>query len=164
MMEDKRSIRHVADVRPLERQQAGDGEREIVSRFYDYFDRGDVDAALAVFSDDLETTDPGMGTVHGLGPFREYLETLKRAVPNARAVIEEMREAGDAVIVEGRFVGTHTGPLEGPDGTIEPSGASVDLRFADVSRVRGGKIVSYHTYYDQLGLLTQLGAMEEPAA
>lgn len=163
-MEARRSTEHAADVRPLERHQAGDGEREIVSRFYENFDRGDVGAALAVFSDDLETTDPGMGTVYGLAPFREYLETLKRAVPDARAVIEEMREAGDAVIVEGRFVGTHTGPLEGPDGAIEPSGASVDLRFADVSRVRGGKIVSYHTYYDQLGLLTQLGALEEPAA
>ena len=110
----------------------------------------------AVFSDDLETTDPGMGTVHGLAPFREYLETLKRAVPDARALVEAMYEAGEAVIVEGRFLGTHTGPLAGSDGDIEPTGASVDLRFADVSRVRGGKI-SYHTYYDQLRLLTQSG-------
>jgi ketosteroid isomerase-like protein len=68
-----------------------------------------------------------------------------------------MYAVGDAVIVEGRFVGTHTGPLACPDGDIEPTGASVDLRFADVSRVRDGKIVSYHTYYDQLGLLAQLG-------
>jgi hypothetical protein len=42
-------------------------------------------------------------------------------------------------------------------GDIEPTGAGIDLRFADVSRVRGGRIVSYHTYYDQLGLLSQLG-------
>jgi len=33
----------------------------------------------------------------------------------------------------------------------------VDLRFADISRAQDGRIVSYHTYYDQLGLLTQLG-------
>jgi ketosteroid isomerase-like protein len=156
MMAAKKSTQYAADVRPQERHQDGD-ERELVSRFYENFDRGDLEAALAVFSDDLETTDPGMGTVHGLQPFREYLETLKRAVPDARALIEAIYEAGDAVIVEGRFVGRHTGPLAGPDGDIEPTGASVDLRFADVSRVRDGKIVSYHTYYDQLGLLTQLG-------
>ncbi len=36
-------------------------------------------------------------------------------------------------------------------------GAAVDLRFADISQVRNGKIVAYHTYYDRLGLLTQLG-------
>jgi ketosteroid isomerase-like protein len=59
--------------------------------------------------------------------------------------------------VEGRFTGTHTGPLATDDGDVEPPGATVDLRFADVSRVRDREIVAYHTYYDQLGLLTQLG-------
>lgn len=57
--------------------------RESATRFYEAFDAGDVDAVLSVFSDELETTDPGMGTVHGHGPFREYIETLKRAVPDA---------------------------------------------------------------------------------
>jgi ketosteroid isomerase-like protein len=134
--------------------------RELATRFYESFDAGDINAVLSVFSEDLETTDPGMGTVHGLGPFREYIETLKRGVPDARAVIDHMYDANDAVIVEGRFVGTFTGPLASPDGDIEPTGASVDLRFADVSRARKGRIVSYHTYYDQLGLLTQLGVMQ----
>jgi len=136
---------------------------DLVAGFYAAFDDGDVDAALALFDDDLETTDPGMGTVHGLSPFREYLEALKRAVPDARAVVDRMLAADDTVVVEGRFVGTFTGPLATPDGEVEPTGASVDLRFADVSRVRNGKVVSYHTYYDQLGLLTQLGLMPDPA-
>ncbi|HEX2587181.1 MAG TPA: nuclear transport factor 2 family protein [Gaiellales bacterium] len=139
---------------------AGLTARELVTRFYEAFDAGDADAVLSVFSDELETTDPGMGTVHGHGPFREYIETLKRAVPDARAVIEGMYDDGDVVVVEGRFAGTFTGPLASPDGDIDPTGATVDLRFADVSRARNGKIVSYHTYYDQLGLLTQLGIME----
>jgi ketosteroid isomerase-like protein len=134
--------------------------RELASRFYEAFDAGDLDAVMSVFSEDLETTDPGIGTVHGQGPFREYIETLKRAVPDAKAVIDGIYDAGDVVVVEGRFAGTFTGPLATPDGDIEPTGAGVDLRFADVSRAQGGKIVSYHTYYDQLGLLQQLGVME----
>jgi len=138
--------------------------RACVSRFYENFDRGDIEGAVSAFSDELETTDPGMGTVYGLEPFRTYLETLKRAMPDAQAVVEQVREAGDTVVVEGRFVGTHTGPLAAPEGDVEPTGASIDLRFADVSRVRDGRIVSYHTYYDQLGLLTQLGLLGESAA
>lgn len=137
----------------------GDRPQELVAAFYEHFDSGDIAAAVSAFSDELETVDPGMGTVHGLGPFQEYLETFKRAMPDAKAVVEQIYQAGDRVIVEGRFVGTHTGPLAGPDGDIEATGASVDLNFADVSRVQSGKIVSYHTYYDQLGLLTQLGLM-----
>jgi len=135
----------------------GSGVLGLVLRFYEHFDSGDIDAALSLFSGEVEVTDPGMGTVHGLEPFREYLETLKRALPDAQAIVEQPYEANNSVIVEGRFVGTHTGPLATPDGDVEPSGARVDLRFADVSTVRDGKIASYHTYYDQLGLLTQLG-------
>jgi len=138
---------------------AAETPTQTAKRFYERFDAGDLDGILAVFSPELETTDPGMGTVHGLAPFREYLETLKRAMPDAQAVIEKTFEADDAVIVEGRFVGTFTGPLASPDGDVAPNGATVDLRFADVSCIRDGKIVSYHTYYDQLGMLTQLGLM-----
>ena len=136
----------------------------LIARFYEGFDRGDLDAATSVFSARLETTDPGMGTVHGLAPFREYLETFKLAMPDARAVVERIHLAGDTVVVEGRFVGTHTGPLVTPEGEVAPTGARVDLRFADVSHISDGKIDSYHTYYDQLRLMTQLGLTEDRAA
>ena len=140
-----------------------DGRRELVTGFYENFNSNDIDAALSAFSSMLETIGPGMGTVYGHQPFREYLEIFKRAMPDAHAVIESLFEAGETVIVEGRFVGTHTGPLASPDGDLEPTGARVDLRFADCSRLQNGQIVSYHTYYDQLGLLTQLGLMGEAA-
>ena len=142
---------------------SGEGQQELVAGFYENFNSNHIDAALSVFSTELETIDPGMGTVIGHEPFREYLEIFKRAMPDAHAVIESLVDAGDTVIVEGRFVGTHTGPLASPDGDVEPTGASVDLRFADFSRVQDGTIISYHTYYDQLGLLTQLGLMGEAA-
>ncbi len=132
----------------------------IVAGFYANFDKNEIDAAVGAFSKELETVDPGMGTVHGIEPFREYLETFKRAMPDARVIIEQRYESGDTVIVEGRFVGTHTGPLAGDDGDIDPTGKAVDLRFADFSRLSDGKIASYHTYYDQVGLLTQLGLLD----
>ena len=143
-----------------EQIMSGADASALVRGFYTNFDAGQIDAALSAFSEDLETTDPGMGTVHGLEPFREYLETLKRAMPDAVAIIDAFHEAGDAMVVEGRFAGTFTGPLAGPTGDTDPTGARVELRFADVSRVRDGAIVAYHTYYDQLGLLTQLGLMD----
>ena len=38
-----------------------------------------------------------------------------------------------------------------------PSGATIDLPFADFARIDDDKIVEYRTYYDQAALLTQLG-------
>jgi ketosteroid isomerase-like protein len=132
-----------------EEVMSADAAGEVVGRFYDEFGAGDIDAALSVCADDLEIIDPGMGEVRGRDRFREYLETFKRAMLDARAIVEHSVEAGETVAVEGRFTGTHTGPLVTDDGEVEPTGAAVELRFADVSRVRDGKIVAYHTYYDQ---------------
>jgi ketosteroid isomerase-like protein len=83
---------------------------EVVQRFYEEFGAGNLDAALSACADDLEIIDPGMGQVRGRDRFREYLETFKRAMPDARAVVEQMLESGEAVAVEGRLTGTHTGP------------------------------------------------------
>jgi ketosteroid isomerase-like protein len=135
------------------------GADEVMGRFYADFGTGDIDGALSVCAEDLEIVDPGMGQVVGCKRFRQYLETFKRAMPDARAMIEHTVQSGEVVAVEGRFIGTHTGPLATDDGDVAPTGAAVDLRFVDLSWVRDGKIVAYHTYYDQLGLLTQLGLM-----
>ncbi|HVO53668.1 MAG TPA: nuclear transport factor 2 family protein [Solirubrobacterales bacterium] len=134
---------------------------EIVQRFYDAFGSGDLDAATAMFADGVRMTDPGLGSVKGLPALRDYLDGLKGPLPDARAIVERAFEAGDTVIVEGRFTGTNTGPLPGPEGDLPASGREVDLPFADFSRLREGEIVEYRTYYDQVGLFTQLGLMEE---
>ena len=131
-----------------------------VQRFYDAFGEGDLDAAVAVFAEGVRIIDPDLGPVEGHDAMRDYLDGLKGPVPDARVIVERVFEAGDTVIVEGRFTGTNTGPLPGPDGELPASGHAVDLPFADFSRLAGGKIVEYRTYYDQVALLTQLGLME----
>jgi ketosteroid isomerase-like protein len=82
---------------------------EIMGRFYDDFGAGNVDAALSACAEDLEIVDPGMGQVYGRERFREYLETFKRAMLDARATIEQTVESGEMVAVEGRFTGTQPG-------------------------------------------------------
>jgi steroid delta-isomerase-like uncharacterized protein len=133
----------------------------IVKGFYEAFGEGDLDAAMAVFADRVRVTDPGLGTVEGRGAMREYLDGFKVPLPDARAIIERIFEAGNTVIVEGRFTGTNTGPLAGPGGELPASGRAIDLPFADFSRLEDGRIAEYRTYYDQVSLFTQLGLIEE---
>ena len=130
-------------------------------RFYRAFGEGDIEAAISLFDADVTMVDPGLGTVTGVAALRQYLEGLKLPVPDAEARVERTFGVGDTVIVEGRFTGVNSGPLPGEDGAqVPPSGRRVDLPFADFSRILDGKIVEYRTYYDQLGLLTQLGLAE----
>ena len=95
-------------------------QQRVVQQFYDGFAAGDLDAATAVFAEKVRMTDPDLGTVEGLAKLRDYLEGLKVPVPDAQAVVERTFEAEDTIIVEGRFTGTNTGPLEGPDGELPP--------------------------------------------
>ena len=103
-----------------------------------------------------------MGHVRGRERFREYVETFKRAMPDAREI-----DRADRRVRRGRggrrSLYRHPTPVLSPPTTAMWSrqGQLSIFRFADVSRVRDGEIVAYHTYYDQLGLLTQLGLIDQ---
>ena len=138
-----------------------DDARQRVERFYEEFDKGNIATAVSAFSSDLEVIDPGIGRVRGVASFRAYLESFKLAMPDGRIIVDRLDAHEDAVVVEGQFVGSHTGPISGPDGDIKPTGASVNVRFVNLWGLEGGIISSHHAYYDQLDLLTQLGLMKD---
>jgi ketosteroid isomerase-like protein len=54
-------------------------------------------------------------------------------------------------------VGTQTGDLVTPQGTLPASGNRLDLPYADYFRVADGRIVEHRVYRDQAGMLAQLG-------
>ena len=129
---------------------------DTVNRFFELFEKGDLDAIL-------DMTDPECAHVGPSGPqdndqWRDYGATFRRALPDARMVVEDAVEDGDRVALRGRFYGTHEGPLVTPHGEIPPSGKAIDLPFADFFRVSDGKIASHFTYWDQLTMMQQLGA------
>jgi steroid delta-isomerase-like uncharacterized protein len=134
-----------------------------VSRMYDAFNRGDFDTDLEGATDDIEIVTVAYGeTSHGKEAFREWLARWKRAVPDGRAVVVSQLVGKDGITNECRFVGTNTGPLESPMGTLPATGKSFDAPFVEVWRFRDGKTCSIHNYSDTLTLLTQLGLAPQP--
>jgi steroid delta-isomerase-like uncharacterized protein len=136
--------------------------KSLVQQHYDGFREGDLDAAVAVFTDDCVTIDPGAGQM-APEQFRAYGESFKTALPDGRFEVRRMIEADGVCVVEGTLVGTHTGPLVGPQGELPPSGRQIALDFCDVFTGRDGKIGEHRVYYDQMAMLGQLGALEQPA-
>lgn len=63
------------------------------------------------------------------------------------------------------FEGTHTGTLRGADGSeIPPTNRCAAVPFVGADNPRGECVASFHLYFDQVDLLTQLGLMPAPAA
>lgn len=130
--------------------------REVVERFYRAFSASDWDEARACYSDECITVMPGMeldNDAHmGVGM------AFKAALPDGHMEIDRAVESGNEVFVGGTFRGTHTGDMVMPQGSIPASGNELALPYADYFRVEDGKIVEHNVVFDQMTMLTQLGA------
>jgi ketosteroid isomerase-like protein len=134
---------------------------DLVHIHYDAINSNDLDRALEIFDENVVTEAPD-GTLHGLAPFRAMGEVFLAAAPDQKMTIRHIYEAGDSVIVEGDYAGTHTGPLAAPQGTIPPTGRAFSFPFADVFTVKGGKVVRHAIYWDNVRFMAQLGLMGSP--
>jgi steroid delta-isomerase-like uncharacterized protein len=129
---------------------------DAVRRFYDAFAAGDLDRADEVFADDCRfvmPTGPLTKTEH-----RVMGSAFRDALPDSAMVIDHAVDGGDEVFVEGRFVGTHTGDMVTPQGTMPATGNKLEVRFADYFKASGGLITDHRTYWDQMEMAAQLGA------
>jgi ketosteroid isomerase-like protein len=138
--------------------------QQLVDRHYAQVNSNDFSDAADVFTPDVVTQPPGTDPLVGIEAFIGYGQAFLRAFPDGRIHGDRYVQSGDRVVVEGRFTGTHTGPLQTPAGDVPPTGRPMVLPFADVFSVVDGKIAEHRVYYDTLGLLTQLGLMPEPAS
>lgn len=117
-----------------------------------------LDKSVADLADDFEQTDvPGGRTVRGPDGLRQLNLFFAEGFPDGRTEITNIFATEDQVVVEFTGRGTNTGPLHMPTGDIPPTGRRAELRFCNVLKVRNGKLVSSHIYYDVMTMLQQLG-------
>jgi predicted ester cyclase len=133
---------------------------DIVDAHYKGMNNSDLDLAMSVFAEDVETLTP-QGPSQGLEAFRAFGQAFLDAVPDGTITAERVFETGDAIIVEGTYSGTHLGPLAGPTGPISPTGRSFTFPYVDILQARDGKVVSHHIYWDNLAFMAQLGLLPE---
>jgi ketosteroid isomerase-like protein len=111
--------------------------REAVERFNEAFNRHDVDAIMALMTDDctFEGTSPPDGQrAEGQEAVRAVWEEFFRASPDAYFDAEEMIVNGDRCVVRWRYQWTNS------------DGSRGHIRGVDVFRVRGGKVAEKLAY------------------
>src|SRR5947208_13816619 len=96
--------------------------------------------------------------IKGPKAIRASLTPFLKAFPDIRLVTETQFGAGDWVTQLGHMRGTNTGPLEIPGApTIPATNKSVRMPVAMIAKLEGGKFAEINLYFDQAGLMTQLG-------
>ena len=131
--------------------------REVIERFFELFAAGKITDSMDLFDPACTTLMPG-GPL-SMAEHEQMGHAFKEAFPDSRMEVDHLVEAGDEIVVLGHFRGTHMGDLAGPAGVLPASGKPLDLRFIDYFRLADGKIVDHQTVFDQVELLTQVGAL-----
>jgi predicted ester cyclase len=138
--------------------------QDLVERHYENVSMGNIEADREIFSADVVTVEPLVGTMEGIEPFLAYSAGFHSAFPDGRLALRSAVESGNWIAVEGIFSGNNTGPLATPAGEMAPTNRRVEFPFADFFKVENGRVTSHHVYYDQIGFLGQLGLMAQPQA
>jgi steroid delta-isomerase-like uncharacterized protein len=90
--------------------------------------------------------------------FRQLVLATREAFPDVKVQIENLVADGEFAVFNDRVQATSAGEFFGVPG----NGRRIDWTEIHFLRISAGKIVEHWSNFDQLGILTQLGAIPGP--
>jgi steroid delta-isomerase-like uncharacterized protein len=141
------------------------GEQDIVKlakEAVEAFNKADWDRTSALLGGSLYNE---VGTGRKLRGDAEILPALKgwrTAMPDVKGTVTSSFAAGSKAVLEVTWEGTQTGPMDGPGGTLPPSGKRQTTPAAWVFEFDGDKIKESRQYFDMMSFMQQIGAMPKP--
>lgn len=119
----------------------------VVQSVYDAFNARDFEKLVAVLAPDLDVVDVTTGqTFHGPEGFMRWVQPFAVA-SESTARVTHIIASGEWVFTEHTGGGPHVAPLVTPAGEIAPTDRPLELKFAEVFRVRGGQITLLRAYW-----------------
>jgi predicted ester cyclase len=137
--------------------------RDVGAQFFDAFNAHDEERMRELTAEGAVLEGPGEVRLEGRDAVTEYGMNWLNAFPDARLEVTNELVAGEWVVQEFTFNGTHQGTLRSPAGEIPPTNRDVHGRAVQILRIEGDAVADTHLYFDQVELMTQLGLMPEPA-
>jgi steroid delta-isomerase-like uncharacterized protein len=126
-------------------------EKTVLDHFADEVSQ-DFDKVLSTFPHPHYELIP-QGVVHdGREAVMKYYLDTRKAFPDQRHEMIQLRHSEDAVITEFWLLGTHRGPLGG----IPPSGKAFRVRMTAFFIFEGDRLVCERIYFDAFSMLRQL--------
>ena len=136
---------------------------QIVEKFFECMESGDLDGALSYFTEDHVSHDMGTGAVmKGLDENRADMENWTNTFSEMKVEALNHIESGNTVVTELKMTGVNTGDLEQPDGSkIPATGKSIEMNACQVAEFENGKMTKTTQYYNMMSMMAQLGLMSE---
>ena len=131
--------------------------RAVVERSVETWNAHDRAGWTGLFSPDATLAAPGGMTGSGPDTAELFYSVWQDAFPDCAVRNTRIAAEGDEGVLEGVFEGTQSAPLRGPGGEIGATGKRVGIRFVAMHTVRDGLFTSFRLYFDQLGMLQELG-------
>ena len=124
---------------------------------------GDLDTTMATMSDDphlnhVPTMAGGVGHSAVRAFYRDHL--VGKFFPPDVKMVNVSRTVGEDHVVEELFISfTHTTVIDWLLPGVAPTGKAVEMAVAVIVGFRGDKISHEHIYWDQAGVLVQIGLL-----
>jgi uncharacterized protein (TIGR02246 family) len=126
----------------------------VTRRWFETWNRGDLDAFIELYAPDAELTPPASwveaGTIKGRPAIRRFFEGLREAWAGEDvAVVREVSRSGEEVVAQMDW------QVRG-----RSSGIDTHLEITNINTIEGGRIVRQRHYLDHAEALAQLEAAE----
>ena len=137
-----------------------DDNKALVRRFIDeIFVQGRPESVDELLADEfVGHTWPSTG--HPKADLKAAIGRISKALANPRFTIDDMIAEGDRVAVRLTAEATQVGEFM----RMPPSGKTYSISEIHIFRVSGDKVTEHWHQFDQMGMMTQLGAMPAGAA
>jgi steroid delta-isomerase-like uncharacterized protein len=139
------------------------GTQDIIDLQVELWNTTNPEIARQLYSEDAERTDPnGREPMRhrGVDEIAKFIAEVRTAFPDFHLDIQEHLSQGDHIALHWKVTGTQKAEFQG----LPATGKHVELRGMTLARLRDGRIVSEHVYFDRLSMLEQLGVVSADAA
>ena len=132
--------------------------KELVLQFYQSFDDGHFEDAIALLDPHCQVHLAGMPETLNRDQFAEFGQSFFSAFPGGKHQFDEVIVSEDKVMTCGQFMGCHQVSFQG----LPPTYKDISLAVMHIDRVKQGRIVEHWGQGDALGMMQQLGILFFP--
>ena len=130
--------------------------RAVADRYYAALRQNDLDGVISTLDPQCRAEVPG-ATLVGREQVRGWMGSFFDAFPDISHSIGDLEVRGQTASADVRVTGTQTEPFVTPQGTIPPTGRTIDIEARNEMDVRDDSIGTLRITFDAAGFMRQLG-------